>query len=773
MLVALLCPSQALAVLQVDGHGPVLDAGGFRMRVTNAGILGNAFLNQGRSFDPSFEFPPTSGQEVLNFAALWVGARMPDGRVRVSGGPLLEWRPDPDPASRVFEARSGRLGGRRLIDDDGDGAIDEEVLNGLDDDGDGEVDEDIGLPGDHALVAEYVDDRPEALAYAYEDGETHVPLGLTVHQEAYAWATPGFEKTAGLQFLVTNHSGETLEQVYLGLFADLDSRLRDDPVGHLNDRVEMADFERSMNDGTPWSNITINGVVPGPQPPPPPRPCITRVARTVPMLRDGAPGSALPHIAVVPLEHTTDPLALITPARSYARAPATVSFRIGTFANRGVPGQGGVPRLDRDRYAALAGQLQQTSRDLDDLAVLVSCGPFPRLGPGESLFFSVALVAGEDADSLAAAIGNTLYLHHGSWANLQPDYQGPDSTEWDVGETGRNGHEACIAAPPGVEFDWDSHCISKLDVEVPFPPTVHYTSGHCVWTDADCNACTGFNGNETRVRWLDPGDVPPPPRRRIVARNHEVAIEWDNTPEVMLAGRQYGTAESRFIGYRIYRLGDWRGRNGLSPPAKNWEVVASVGVDSLNGSQPLSTVTDTTVAPERVLFEEQLYPPGRYRWVDRSSLNGFDYLYDVTAVYELLTRLEDGTPVRSRMEGPILATFADRVTPQASAQPRVGAVWVVPNPFRAGAGWDRPPVYGDAQTRHIDFMGLPRARATIKIWTVAGDLVDQIDHDGSSGDGQASWDLISRNGQDVESGIYLFTVESSVGTQTGKFVVIR
>jgi hypothetical protein len=40
-------------------------------------------------------------------------------------------------------------------------------------------------------------------------------------------------------------------------------------------------------------------------------------------------------------------------------------------------------------------------------------------------------------------------------------------------------------------------------------------------------------------------------------------------------------------------------------------------------------------------------------------------------------------------------------------------------------------------------------------------------------DGQASWNLISRNGQDIVSGIYLFTVESKHGTQRGKFVVIR
>ena len=93
--------------------------------------------------------------------------------------------------------------------------------------------------------------------------------------------------------------------------------------------------------------------------------------------------------------------------------------------------------------------------------------------------------------------------------------------------------------------------------------------------------------------------------------------------------------------------------------------------------------------------------------------------------------------------------------------------------MRTRADWERPPIVGDPFTRHIDFMGLPQARCTIKIWTLAGDFVAQVDHDGRSGNGEASWNLISRNGQDIESGIYLFTVDSSIGHTVGRFVVIR
>jgi len=67
----------------------------------------------------------------------------------------------------------------------------------------------------------------------------------------------------------------------------------------------------------------------------------------------------------------------------------------------------------------------------------------------------------------------------------------------------------------------------------------------------------------------------------------------------------------------------------------------------------------------------------------------------------------------------------------------------------------------------------PRAQARIRIYTLAGDLVQVIDHDGTRGDGQAPWNLISRNGQDIESGVYLFTVEWPGGHQVGRFVIIR
>ncbi len=196
------------------------------------------------------------------------------------------------------------------------------------------------------------------------------------------------------------------------------------------------------------------------------------------------------------------------------------------------------------------------------------------------------------------------------------------------------------------------------------------------------------------------------------------------------------------------------------------------------------------------------YPVGRYIYLDREVKNGFVYFYSVTAFDS--TGL-DSLHTKMELSGRRSAAEGDLVVPQAGV--RSGkSVWVVPNPYRGyrnilarPSTWDLVPNGTDPTGTHIDFMGLPRGKWTIRIYTVSGDLVQTLHSEdpvndsnrtpvtGSDGkvrpgfnrqqdnanDGQARWNLISRNGQDIVSGIYIFTVESDAGTQRGKFVVIR
>ena len=195
------------------------------------------------------------------------------------------------------------------------------------------------------------------------------------------------------------------------------------------------------------------------------------------------------------------------------------------------------------------------------------------------------------------------------------------------------------------------------------------------------------------------------------------------------------------------------------------------------------------------------YPVGRYSYVDHNVKNGFLYFYSVSAFDS--TGFGQG---KVELNGRRAAVEAEGVVPQLRANLE-RAVWVVPNPYRGlraiqerPSAWDLTPNASDPTGTHIDFMGLPTGNWSIKIFTLSGDLVATlasgdavnastrgsviIDSQGHAhenvnrqqdtpNDGQARWNLISRNGQDVVSGIYLFTVDSRKGTQRGKFVVIR
>jgi len=84
----------------------------------------------------------------------------------------------------------------------------------------------------------------------------------------------------------------------------------------------------------------------------------------------------------------------------------------------------------------------------------------------------------------------------------------------------------------------------------------------------------------------------------------------------------------------------------------------------------------------------------------------------------------------------------------------------------------------------LEFINLPR-QCIIRIFTLAGDLVDIVPHnvsvDGNIGwasEYSESWDLNNRNRQQVVAGIYLFSVEDKTpqndgNIQVGKFVIIR
>jgi hypothetical protein len=109
---------------------------------------------------------------------------------------------------------------------------------------------------------------------------------------------------------------------------------------------------------------------------------------------------------------------------------------------------------------------------------------------------------------------------------------------------------------------------------------------------------------------------------------------------------------------------------------------------------------------------------------------------------------------------------------------------VYPNPYRLDGGYATGGFEGTTlaersqisdRNRRIHFYNLA-PKCTIRIYTLDGDLVREINHDLPAGDplsNHDTWDLITRNTQLVVSGLYYWTVEAEGGNvQVGKLVVI-
>jgi hypothetical protein len=168
-----------------------------------------------------------------------------------------------------------------------------------------------------------------------------------------------------------------------------------------------------------------------------------------------------------------------------------------------------------------------------------------------------------------------------------------------------------------------------------------------------------------------------------------------------------------------------------------------------------------------------------YRYIDPSMHLGRHYFYSVTALDHAFD--DDGNLAEGKVGDP--SSNFRYVQPSSTSQPAwsydENEIYVVPNPAttESMAEWPQlSPNNDDPTGIKVEFRNLPRSRGMIRIYTLAGDLVRELPFDGTSGAGTVAWDLVSRNGQDVASGVFLYTVEPQGGgfdRFVSKFVIIR
>jgi len=140
--------------------------------------------------------------------------------------------------------------------------------------------------------------------------------------------------------------------------------------------------------------------------------------------------------------------------------------------------------------------------------------------------------------------------------------------------------------------------------------------------------------------------------------------------------------------------------------------------------------------------------------------------YDTSGNYALCGTYGDSTTCpRINLNSKNTNMIAAPIEPTGGPTPNLERVSVVPNPYRAHEAWDQS---GDHE---IHFINLP-ARSTIRVYTVAGDLVTTLQHDDPVRDFER-WNLTNADGHAVASGIYLYRVEANQFTFQSRFVVVR
>ncbi len=104
---------------------------------------------------------------------------------------------------------------------------------------------------------------------------------------------------------------------------------------------------------------------------------------------------------------------------------------------------------------------------------------------------------------------------------------------------------------------------------------------------------------------------------------------------------------------------------------------------------------------------------------------------------------------------------------------------VVPNPYVVGATWEPPNPYSSGRgPRELHFTHLP-PQATIRIYTVRGDLVATIEHNSGIFDGTAVWNMLTKDNLDIAYGVYIYYIEArdasgkKIGEKIGRFAVIK
>jgi len=271
-----------------------------------------------------------------------------------------------------------------------------------------------------------------------------------------------------------------------------------------------------------------------------------------------------------------------------------------------------------------------------------------------------------------------------------------------------------------------------------------------------------FRGSQFVITWH---------KRRGTVRGDSIWAEvYDSTNQVVVPPETLAVQD-------LAKVSGWCfGGNGTSARGKLWIDSTMVSITGTNDTIPIPTRYPGT----------WLTLCGRRYWF-KGKLGGYDgrpmlWTGGLCPINEGDVWIVQQQGFQVPCEGNWMQFTPTPGQVAAGGKAMLDAIKVVPNPYLVRNNWDT-----DRYSKHLMFTHLP-TKCTIRIYTLAGDLVKIIYHDGSQNSfakviggtptggtgGTESWDLLTYNSQLIASGVYLFHVEApGIGNKIGKFAVIQ
>ena len=781
--------------------------------ITNWGFFGSQF-NQSQlkemyclspsvasgSLAPSFEYPAGTGVNYLFQGALWLGAIVGEDTLVSVGADGWQWThemyPQAAPNGGIIQKST-----RRTSEFYSEDAISEQDY-----------------------ISEYTDTLVDETWTASDpmDGRPHKPLGIKVLQRSYSWSYSYAEDFILLDYRLVNIGTKDITKAYMALYVDGDCWHPSTPNGFADDITgykfavpspACKDLEDSINiawiadnDGDPDRSGVFG---------PTSATCVsgTRVVRS------------------------PNPDLKYSFNWWVSNGDASLDWGPRRQENNRNFGTGGLgtPEGDKNKYYIMSvrefdydqlfsavdhsaegwlpppANIASNLADGYDTRYLFSFGPFD-IAPGDTVPFTIGYVGGEgfhvkpddfqkyfdanDPQKFYDKLDFTDFATNAQWAAWVYDNPGVDTDK--DGYKGQRIKNLCSGDSVYVSGD------GVPDFAGPPPPTVPILR----FSSSPGSVTVRWNGKISETS-LDP-----------------FSFKKDFEGYRVYMGQKLQLNEFALLtSYDYYDFSRHHENQSYSPP--RWEVTEiPFTLDSLRvlygqdfdpsqyGSQdsPL-TVTDST-GTSRYFFTSQDYNRselGSVGGIRRVNPNAsptdsvwdaeldqwvwpyYEYEYSIDGllpsrpVYLAVSTFDYGNPATNLapLESSPLANAVE-IYPVYSADVVADSakkVSVFPNPYRIdggylAAGYEQITDFSrdEERARRIHFANLPR-EATIRIYTLDGDLVRELQHPCDcalqEGGSMISWDLISRNTQAVVSGIYLYTVESKLGTQVGKFVIIK